>query len=169
MIFSYLKAVKNAILLHFNRPLVILVEKTNETAKLPCKMHDNDAGFDVYANSIRWLKDYNCWEYGLGIKLFIPNGYYIELKPRSSIFKTGFIATSSGVIDEGYHGEVMFHFYEFNPTNKLHPYTICNDSNRIGQFILHPYTNNVVFKLVDKLPMDEHDRKGGFGSTNTNK
>ena len=163
-----LKAVKNAIQLHFNRPLVILVEKTNKCAEMPRKMHDNDAGFDVEAISQKYLKEFDCWEYGTGLKLFIPHGYYIEFKPRSSIFQTGLIATSSGVIDEGYHDEVKFHFYEFSKTCKLHPYSGLN-RDRIGQFILHPYTNNVVFKLVDKLPMDEHDRKGGFGSTNINK
>ena len=164
--FNLLKTAKNAILRRFNRPLVVLVEKSSLAAELPKKAHENDAGFDVCATSQQWLNEYNCWEYGTGLKLYIPHGYYIEFKPRSSCFKTGMIATSSGVIDEGYHDEVKFHFYEFNETNKTHPYTILKDSNRIGQFIFHPYTNNVVFKLVDKLPADANDRNGGFGSTN---
>lgn len=162
---NLLKTVKNAILRRFNRPLVVLVEKTNKFAEMPRKMHDNDAGFDVEAISQKYLKEFDCWEYGTGLKLFIPHGYYIEFKPRSSIFQTGLIATSTGVIDEGYHDEVKFHFYEFNKTCKLHPYSVLN-RDRIGQFIIHPYTNNVVFKLVDKLPADANDRKGGLGSTN---
>ena len=162
---EHLKTLLNSFLCRFNRPLVVLVEKSSMAAELPKKAHENDAGFDVCATSQQWLNEYNCWEYGTGLKLYIPHGYYIEFKPRSSIFQTGLIATSSGVIDEGYHDEVKFHFYEFSKTCKLHPYSVLN-RDRIGQFIFHPYTNNVVFKLVDKLPADENDRKGGFGSTN---
>ena len=55
---EHLKTLLNSFLRRFNRPLVILVEKTNRCAEMPRKMHDNDAGFDVEAISQKYLKEF---------------------------------------------------------------------------------------------------------------
>ena len=156
-IFNFIKRI-------FSRKVTIYVA-TNPFSHcpLPSRQHKHDAGFDIYAASLQFDKLTNCWIYNTGLMLSIPKGCYLELAPRSSIYKTGLImAHSHGVIDCTYHGEVKVFFRENAPTSCLHPYKV---GDRIGQFIIHPYTENVEFVAVDKLPADDDDRKGGFGST----
>ena len=164
---EHLKALLKSFLRHEKKTTVILYTFATETARSenrrPLQMHTGDAGFDVYADNLKFNKDYDVWEYGIGLRFSIPKGYYLEFKPRSSTFKTGLILSNcTGTIDRGYHGQVMAHFYEHSRTQRLHPYKI---GERIGQLVVHPYTENIVFKYVDELPFDEDDRKGGFGST----
>lgn len=163
------ESIKNAIksiLTQKDKPVVILYEEAEQTAERPRKMHTGDAGFDVWATSVKWNKEFDCWEYSIGLKFNIPKGYYLQLTPRSSLFKTGLVmASSMGIIDRNFHGIVKAMFYEHSRTNRLHPY---GKMERIGQLIIHPHTENVIFKKVDKLPTDPDDRKGGLGSTGRN-
>lgn len=95
------------------------------------------------------------------VSLDIPFGFYVELVPRSSISKTGYVlANNVGVIDPGYTGTVKV------PLMKLDPHV--QDlvlPMRIAQLIVKP---NIISEAFDAT---EHDRivndrgSGAFGST----
>jgi len=102
----------------------------------------------------------------LGIKCFIPSGWWLQLNPRSSTFvKLGLVGLV-GVIDEMYEGEIKFAVHNMQST----PVTI-NHGDRAGQLI--PYQRHrVKMKFISNEEYDrmsaarENDRgAGGFGSS----
>lgn len=141
----------------------ILVQRLVPEAKMPERQHDSDKGFDVYAVSKKIACSFENKEvicYGAGLALAIPEGYSIDLRPRSSIYKTGMtLCNSVGTIDAGYRGEVMAMFYS---DASCIPYMV---SERVAQFVVPEcLANEVEFVEVEKLPPSDRG-EGGFGST----
>jgi dUTP pyrophosphatase len=106
----------------------IKVFKECDEAVIPSKARYSDAGYDLTI-----IKEYkrltsNTIIYDTGIKLEIPNGYYVEIVPRSSISKSGYIlANNVGIIDQGYRGNLYIALAKINdemPDLTL-PYKCC--------------------------------------------
>jgi len=93
----------------------IKVFTDDESAVIPSKTRYSDAGYDLTI-----IKEYkrltsNTVIYDTGIKLEIPNGYYVEIVPRSSISKSGYIlANNVGIIDQGYRGNLYVALTKIN-------------------------------------------------------
>ncbi len=142
---------------------IILDKNTKE----PRRMTPEAAGYDVVATSMEYLPLERCWKYGTGIKLKIPKGYYVDLRPRSSVYKVGpyILSNGCGVGDSDYLGEYFFVFKcvsdEWDCVGDP-PYTI---GDRIGQIILSPYAD-IEFDEVKKFEKKTVRGTGGFGSTN---
>lgn len=142
--------------------ITVFVKRLNENARLPERSHPDDAGADVFADSKRYANVYNdviC--YGTGLAFAVPKGYWMDLRARSSVYKTGLmLANGVGTIDAGYRGEVMAMFY----TN--HHGQSYDVGDKIAQIVVMPNVSplDVEFIEVDELPLD-NDRGGGFGST----
>lgn len=135
--------------------------KLQPGAKLPRKAHSRDACFDVYATSMKDLEDGRI-EYGLGIHLqpeFPAQGIQFDLRPRSSIHKTGLILSNCiGTGDEGYTGEYKAVFYNVIPS--LPNY-------KVGDRILQLQVTQAVyteFDVVDELE-DTERGENGYGSS----
>ena len=141
----------------------INVYKTEDSAVIPSKVRYSDAGYDLTI-----IKEYkrltsNTIIYDTGIKLEIPNGYYVEIVPRSSISKSGYIlANNVGIIDQGYRGNLYIALTKINdemPDLTL-PYKCC-------QMIVK---KQVYSKLVycdggDSSESNSSRGTGAFGST----
>lgn len=77
----------------------------DERAVVPTKAHPSDIGYDLTAIDIFKKISEQTILFETGIRVSPPPGYYIEILPRSSISKTGYIlANSVGVIDPNYTG-----------------------------------------------------------------
>lgn len=93
----------------------IKVFKVDDSAVIPSKSRYSDAGYDLTI-----IKEYkrltsNTVIYDTGIKLEIPNGYYVEIVPRSSISRSGYIlANNVGIIDQGYRGNIYIALTKIN-------------------------------------------------------
>ena len=133
-------------------------KKLNCLAKLPYKKHHNDACFDVYATSKNRIGLFKI-RYGLGLAMEIPNGCRLDVKPRSSIYKTGMLLSNSiGTIDSSYRGELCVVFYHLLPWLK---------SYKVGDRIAQVSLENVLpidFKESESLS-ETNRGDGGFGST----
>ena len=90
------------------------IKKLRHDAVIPEKVNNTDSGFDL--TIIREVKDLGEVKlYGTGLVFEIPEGYYIELFPRSSIGKTDFVmANSVGIIDQNYRGEILIPLRKIN-------------------------------------------------------
>lgn len=121
------------------------------------KAHDADAGYDVpvcledpltsmaiMPNEIRDIKS--------GIIVFIPEGYWAEIKARGSSFFERILHIHDAVHDSGYTGEVAVAIK--NMSNK--PF-IVKDGDRLAQLILH----NVVDADFDEIDGDFPDSDRG--------
>lgn len=137
----------------------VKIKKLTDEAIVPVYAHDTDAGCDLTAVSIKETKDYV--QYGTGIALELPENWYAEIFPRSSISNYDLLLCNSvGIIDNSYKGEILF---RFKKTENYNRYNFYNVGDRIGQLILkqRPKIN---FIEVDELT-DSKRGAGSYGST----
>jgi dUTP pyrophosphatase len=96
----------------------------------------------------------------LGVKVEIPEGYELQIRPRSGLaFKHGItIPNSPGTIDSGFRGELMVKLLK-TEAGKLE----INPGDRVCQAILNkvPKAN---FVKVDKVSESSRG-EDGFGSS----
>ena len=142
---------------------MIQIVKTHKDAVTPAREHESDVGYDLTALEVYKKMGHNTWLYETGIKVKPPTGYYIEIVPRSSISKTGYmLANSVGTIDPHYRGTLKIALVKVDPeAGSLElPFCLC-------QIVMRKAHYGTV-QIVDEL--DETDRgDGGFGSTNAAK
>lgn len=143
--------------------VVVKVKRLSPQARMPERAHFGDKGADVYAVSKNIVmmtdtKDVIC--YGTGLAFEIPVGYSVELRPRSSVYKTGMsLCNSIGTIDAGYRGEVKAMFYADHCSK---PYNV---GDKIAQLVVPEcLATEVEFVEVDELTESVRG-DGGFGST----
>lgn len=93
----------------------IKVFKVDERAVAPSKSRYSDAGYDLTIISEHKKLTSNTVIYDTGIQLEIPNGYYVEIVPRSSISRSGYmLANNVGIIDQGYRGNIYIALTKIN-------------------------------------------------------
>jgi dUTP pyrophosphatase len=138
----------------------VKIQKISEDAVIPTYAHDSDAGCDVYAIEETVLKPHETVLVKTGIKVGIPLGYELQLRPRSGTsLKTNIrIANTPGTIDANYRGEVGV---ICTNTGNL-SYTI-NKGDKIAQMII---AKSPMIKWEEVTELDETDRaENGFGSS----
>lgn len=96
-----------------------------------------------------------------GLKMAIPNGYEIQIRPRSGwALKFGLsLANCVATIDADYRNEVGVILINFGKKP-----IIIEQGERIGQFVLNKI-EQFDWKIVKKLDVTE--RKGGYSHTGT--
>ena len=132
-------------------------------AVIPFKTHDRDFCYDCIAVSEEEVAP-NVWKYGLGFALEIEDGGIdiipsAEIRPRSSIWKTGMVLSNSvGTVDEPYRGEISAVFYHVMPNMPRY---------KVGDKIcqLHITTTGYIeFELAEELTPTDRGCNG-YGST----
>ena len=127
---------------------------------LPTKAHATDAAWDCYARTVEILPQ-GVVKCTLGFKLELPVGWFADLRPRSSIWKTGlWLSNSCGVVDAGYRGEVMAFFYGNPPFGANVP----SVGDRVVQMMIRKLD---AVELVPVASVEANTARGagGFGST----
>ena len=144
-----------------HRIIRIPIELCHENAKIPTYANDGDAGCDVYALADYTLEPHTTTIIPTGLKVAIPHGYEIQVRPRSGMSaKTKVrVANSPGTIDSGYRNEIGIIFDNIGD----HPFYIVK-GQRIAQLVLNEIPT-ASFYQVSNISEIEGDRKGGFGST----
>jgi len=157
----------------------VFVEICREGATLPEYARPGDAGMDVYAAEDAIIEPGETVIIPAGIRMAIPEGYEIQVRPRSGIsYKTPLrVANSPGTIDSGYRDElgiIMNNSSHINcdgnkfltlesKDNKMGTYKI-GKGDRIAQIVLQRVPK-IKFTIVDSIKDIGEDRGGGFGST----
>lgn len=149
----------------FQNPL-LKIYKADEEAIVPSKNNYSDAGLDLTIIREHKVLNTDTVLYDTGIKLEIPNGYYVEIVPRSSISRSGYaLANSIGIIDQGYTGNLYVALRKINNDceNLVLPYKCC-------QIIMKKQIYPKI--IVEDLTEEHKDNilstsrgSGGFGST----
>lgn len=178
---------KNAVRANGNlgkKIVTIQVEKCSEDTKIPTYARVGDAGMDIYSTEEVTLAPGEKKLIGTGIKVAIPEGYEIEVVPKSGIaLRTGLkVSNSPGTIDSGYRDEIKVIVENSEPSIKDIEYTFNDNGNPVIKSILHgkSYTiekgqkiAQIILKEVPMINFQEvkniseisGDRGGGFGST----
>lgn len=157
-------------------------KKLHPDAVVPFKKYPEDFCYDVVATSEEQIAP-NVWKYGIGLAFEIegkPDDLVVEnefgkellripqdrkvnvsldLRPRSSIYKTGMVLSNAvGTVDDLYRGEVSAIFYHVFPG--MPRYRV---GDRIGQIKLG-ITLPLEFEEVEELGETARG-DGGYGST----
>ncbi len=147
----------------------IKVKKLHPDAKLPTRMTDGAAGFDLYCLDIDTIIGEETGDYhydgsackisytkiSTGVSVEIPKGYVGYIYLRGSSVKFGRVLGGMvGVIDSDYRGELII-----NLLDGLDP----NPGDRIAQLVIHKLPD-VEMVEVDELSTTDRG-EGGFGST----
>ena len=133
----------------------IYVEKG---AYLPERAHKTDAGLDIKSRENRLIKAHRGALLHTGLHVQLPHGTAGLLVSKSGLNVNNGI-TSTGLIDEGYTGEIMVKLYNHSDTNYL-----VNAGEKISQLVIIPVLYEDI-NLCDSL--DENTERGdkGFGSS----
>ncbi len=144
------------------KQVTLKIHREGEAKGLPLPAYETpgSAGMDLRASE-EVLIDPGCWlAVGTGLFLEIPQGYEVQLRPRSGLAlnKGVTLLNAPGTIDSDYRGEVRVILIN----HSKEPFQ-AQVGDRIAQMVLKPVVH-AIFCEVDQL--EETSRgAGGFGST----
>lgn len=127
-------------------------------AYVPDRAHKTDAGLDVRARENRLIKAHRGALVHTGLHVQLPHGTAGLLVSKSGLnVKHGI--TSTGLIDEGYTGEIMVKLYNHSDSNYL-----VHAGDKISQLVVIPVLyEDIHFR--DFLDEKTERNNQGFGST----
>lgn len=133
----------------------IYVEKG---AYAPNRAHKTDAGLDIRSRETRLVKAHSSALFHTGLHVQLLQGTAGLLVSKSGLDVNHGI-TSTGLIDEGYTGEILVKLYNNSDENYL-----VHAGDKISQLVVIPVLYEDIH-FVDSL--DENTERGdkGFGSS----
>ena len=144
----------------------VLLVKIHPDCKNPSPISkpakDGDVGYDLKIwsdteNPII-IKPHEMLDIRTGVFIKLPDGYWADIRPRSSTFAKRKLFIMGGTIDSGYTGEISV--YIWNPTNEPHE---VSNGDRLAQLVIgRIFTPRI--EMVDRLPITVR-ADTGFGST----
>lgn len=142
--------------------VIVKIVRENDKIELPKYETSGAAGMDVRANITEpiVLGSLERTLVPTGLKIAIPEGYEVQVRPRSGLaLKHGItLLNTPGTIDSDYRGELKIIIANMSKD----AYTI-NPGERIGQLVLNK-VEQIEWEVVETL--DETERgAGGFGHT----
>jgi len=136
----------------------VYIKKLKESATIPTRATDTDAGYDLYADQQGLIPAGERAIVGTNIAIAIPPGYYGRVAPRSGLAVKKGIDVLAGVVDSGYRGEVGVVLQNLSKEDFL-----FKKGDRVAQLIIEQCFS-VGWVELDEL--EESIRSdGGFGST----
>lgn len=169
--------------------LAVKVKRLSKDAILPTRVHNNDAGWDLYASEDITILAGTRSLVPTQISFEIPDGYVGLIWPRSGLSAKKGIDILAGVIDAGYRGEVSVCLYNSSEPMLMTEYEPGEEAST-GDMIGGGYTYylnreqnavnikkgdrvaQILFQEIPHLPLvevdelnDSHRDTGGFGSS----
>lgn len=146
---------------HKSNEKCIKVVLEDTSAVFPTKAHPSDIGYDITAIGVFKKINDQVTLFETGIRVCPPDGYYVEILPRSSMSKTGYmLANSVGTIDPSYTGTLKIALIKVSdsfPDIEL-PFTRCQLVLRKAEY--------ATMEQVDSIE-DTVRGEGGFGSSDS--
>ena len=129
-----------------------------EGAYVPNRAHKTDAGLDIRSRENRLVKAHKGALLHTGLHVQLPHGTAGLLVSKSGLNVNHGI-TSTGLIDEGYTGEILVKLY-----NNSDEHYLVHAGDKISQLVVIPVFYGGIH-IVDSL--DENTERGdkGFGSS----
>lgn len=124
------------------------------------QVYSGDAGYDLKVSQHVTIEPHEFVDVPTGLQIALPEGYWGMITGRSSTIRKYGLHVPTGVIDNGWRGDLFVGAYNLGPdTVRLYA------GDRIGQLILFPLVHTH-FVVVDSLPPSDRGTNG-FGSTGT--
>lgn len=127
----------------------------------PKRQTPGSAGFDLHSAVEQVFFPGQVYRIPTGVTVQMPKEFEGQLRARSSLAMNGlFLVTGTSTIDSDFRDEIEVPF--MNATDQT---VVINKGDRIAQMVFHRLPEIEVIQTV--FIDTETDRKGGFGSTNT--
>ncbi|MDD5093801.1 MAG: dUTP diphosphatase [Dehalococcoidia bacterium] len=142
-------------------PLTFKVKRLHPEAKLPIRASRGASGYDIHAcipgdGSI--VLGRHPMLVGTGIAIEVPQGYDVQVRPRSGLSSKG-VGVTFGTVDSDYRGEVKVTMYTFGDTQSFQ----ISNGDRIAQLVITQLAEMPLAE-VDELSQTQRG-SGGHGST----
>lgn len=131
--------------------------KLDKYAFPPLRAHDTDAGMDIRSPADFLIVPQSSFIIHTGVHVQLPHGTAGLIVSKSGLNVKSSL-TSTGLIDEGYAGEIVIKLYNHGPS----PYAV-ERGDKISQMIVVPVLYEPV-EIVDEIESGERG-DSGFGST----
>lgn len=131
--------------------------KLDPGAKAPTRAYDKDAGYDLYSRENQVILPNRSAVFKTGVHVQIPKGCGGLIVSKSGLNVKNDI-TSTGLIDEGYTGEIVVKLYNNGDTVQR-----IKAGQKISQLVIIPVHHEPV-EIVDEIEGGERGN-AGFGST----
>lgn len=142
--------------------ITLKIKKINNKAKIPVIATNGSACFDLSTVEDVIITKGKLVKVHTGISVEIPEGYCLEIYPRSGIAGRGVIIPNSpAVVDSDYRGELMINMYGLF----VERMEVFGYGSRIAQAKLVKLVQTEI-KVVSHLSETKRG-EGGFGSTGT--
>lgn len=138
----------------------VKIVKTEKDLPTPSYAHKGDAGMDLYSAENYMLKPGESKIFSTGLKVAIPSGFEMQVRPRSGLAaKFGItVLNTPGTIDHQYRGVVGVIL--INHSQKDYE---VKRGERIAQAVFAKFEEAHLHEVDD---LDKTERgEGGFGST----
>lgn len=134
--------------------------KLDPGAYEPIRAHDTDAGLDLRAMESKVVPPLGHATFKTGVHIQLPKGTGGILISKSCLNVKHNI-TSTGLIDEGYTGEIVVKLYNHG----IYEYKV-NAGDKISQLVIVPVLHQESdIVIVDELEEGTDRGANGFGST----
>lgn len=133
-------------------------KKLSSAAFIPAYAHEGDSGMDL-RSPIEFTILPNSWAcVPLDIAAEIPQGYELQIRPRSGLAARNAVVCSFGTVDGGYRGNIGVTLFNHGQST----YTVMR-GDKVAQAVLAP----VAFAdITETQTLTDTERgEGGFGST----
>ena len=136
------------------------IKRINIGSKLPYKVYDGDAGFDVFSDMENCLLLPNePIKFKLGFAIELPERWFAFIQEKSGMAINNKICTIGNIIDSTYRGECHAILCNIG----LHPQEIKH-GQKIAQMIIIPCYTLTEYTIADTLSETKRG-ENGFGST----
>ena len=133
--------------------------KLMDGAKMPDYASSGDSGADLYILHHTYIPaGAKGFKVRTGVKLDIPNGFEVQVRPKSGVSTNTNLRVILGTVDSGYKGEVMIIVDNISDQPIEVP-----KHKAIAQMVLMPVPM-MIFEEKDELSTSERG-ENGFGST----
>lgn len=134
------------------------VKKLHQNAVIPSYATPGASAFDLYAIRDTYLYPGMTTLIDLGLAFEIPEGFEIQIRPRSGLSSKTKVRVSFGTVDSDYRGEVKVIVDNIGQSG----YEV-KVGDRIAQAVLAPVTKASIEEVTELEQTQRGD--GGFGST----
>lgn len=142
------------------KTVVVKFAKCHESARIPQFAHKGDSGFDLHTIEKCALLPHTRKVLRTGLKVEIPEGYEIQIRPRSGISAGTNLTVIKGTIDSGYRGEIGIIVH--NTGSERH---VINAGERIAQGVVSIVPKVKIVEVRQSELTSSVRGEKGYGST----
>lgn len=140
------------------KPLKLTLEGADST--MPVRHHEGDAGFDLFVLEQTLIAPGQFVDVKSGVRVELPAGIWGMIVGRSSTLRKRNLLVNTGIIDNGYRGELFSGVKNLGGSDVL-----LKPGERIAQFIPLPLTASWLAPVKVEELMESDRGEAGFGST----